>query len=110
MADTQKKLDDYRDEARRQLEAAGVGSVDDGRLGDYVKRLSSVIENRDALYVAASDESERETVRRNFVVKRLGVDDRARGEQAIAAAADRMSGSHNKNRAAFYYLVEDALG
>jgi len=50
-----------------------------------------------------------ETVRKNFVVKKLGIDDKEKGAAACAAVAEKMSGSRLKNRAAFYYLVQKAL-
>lgn len=69
-----------------------------------------VIDNKDALSVAGSDPSEMETVRKNFVVKKLGVDDKEKGAAAVEGVAAKMKDSRMKNRAAFYYLLQKELG
>jgi hypothetical protein len=50
-----------------------------------------------------------ETVRKNFVVKKLGIDDQEKGSAAVTAVAKQMADSRMKNRAAFYYLVQKSL-
>lgn len=110
MGDLEQKLEKFKNEARSQLEAAGVSDIDDAELGELVGNLKLVIDNRDALYVAGSDPSELETVRRNFVVKKLKISDAEIGRVAIADVVDKMASSRMKNRAAFYYLVKRQLG
>ncbi|OED42725.1 hypothetical protein AB833_05640 [Chromatiales bacterium (ex Bugula neritina AB1)] len=91
------------------MELAGVTDIDDSTLGELVSNLKLVIDNRDALYVAGTDPSELETVRRNFVVKKLNVTDTDKGNLAVAEVAKKMASSRMKNRAAFYYLVKQQL-
>ncbi len=109
MSDLEQKLTAYKEKAKEQLAQAGESNIDDDLLDGLVNNLKLVIDNKDALVVAATDPSEMETVRVNFIVKKLGIDDKTRGDAAIADVANKMSGSHMKNRAAFYYLTQKAL-
>ncbi|MBT8434295.1 MAG: DUF2853 family protein [Gammaproteobacteria bacterium] len=109
MSDLADKLAKFKANAEEQLTKAGETNIDDALLSKLVDNLKLVIDNRDARSVAGSDPSEMETVRTNFVVKKLGINDKDRGTAAVTAVAEKMSGSHNKNRAAFYYLVQKAL-
>ncbi len=108
--DKEAKLAKYKEDAEAQLKQVGESSIDDGELSSLVNNLKLVIENRDAPYVAGTDASELETVRRNFIVKKLGVDDQAKGTAAAESVASKMSDIRHKNRAAFYYLVKKELG
>ncbi|MEE9421756.1 MAG: DUF2853 family protein [Gammaproteobacteria bacterium] len=109
MSDLAEKLAKFKANAEEQLAAAGETNIDDDLLSQLVNNLKLVIDNKDALAVAGSDPSEMETVRANFVVKKLGIDDKDKGTAAVSAVAEKMSGSHMKNRAAFYYLVQKEL-
>ena len=109
MSTTAEKVEKYRQNAQSQLEAAGVKNIDSDRLADLANRMKIMIDNKDALLVSTSDEKELETVRKNFVVKKLGIDDKERGMAAIHRVADKMKGVRQKNRAAFYYMVQDEL-
>jgi hypothetical protein len=109
MSDLKTKLAAFKADAEEQLKLAGETNIDDDLLSELVNNLRLVIDNRDALSVAATDPSEMETVRTNFVVKKLGVDDREKGAAAVADTAKKMSASRLKNRAAFYYLTKKAL-
>lgn len=110
MSETTEKLAKFKANAVEQLEKAGESNIDDDLLNKYVNNLKLVIDNKDALAVAGSDPSEMETVRKNFVVKKMGVDDPAKGAEVVSAVAEKMSDSRIKNRAAFYYLIDKALG
>ena len=68
-----------------------------------------VIDNKDALLVSGTDDSELETVRRKFVVKKLGVEDKDKGMAAVKTVKVKMSGIRMKNRVTFYYLVQQEL-
>ncbi|MDM9630784.1 DUF2853 family protein [Robiginitalea aurantiaca] len=109
MSDTSEKLSKLKGTAIQQLSECGIASVDHERLDAMVNRLKTVVDNLDATLVSVSDESELETVRRNFVQKTLGVSDKDKGMAAINAVAGKMSGIHQKSRPAFYYLVQEEL-
>ena len=109
MSDLKEKLAKFKANAEEQLATAGESNIDDALLSKLVDNLKLVIDNQDARSVAGSDPSELETVRKNFVVKKLGIDDKEKGTAAVNAVAEKMSASRTKNRAAFYYLVQKEL-
>lgn len=105
-------VEKFSSQALAQLKEAGVSNVDSGKLETIIGRLKSIAGNRDAALVSGTDASELETVRTNFVVKHCGVSDKEKGAAAVSAVAEQMGGAgiKMKNRAAFYYLVQDKLG
>lgn len=109
MSEIDEKLAKLKDQAVAQLTDCGVSNIDHDLLDTLVGRLRLIVDNRDALLVSGTDPSELETVRKNFVVKKLNIDDKDRGAAAVAAVADKMSGIKMKNRAAFYYMVQQEL-
>ena len=68
------------------------------------------IYNADAATVSGSDESELETVKKNFIKGKLGVNDAAKADQALNAVLDKYGRSNrNKYRAVVYYLLTKEL-
>lgn len=64
------------------------------------------IYNRDASTVSASDKSELETVKNNFLIKKLGLTDGPALDDAINAVMDQYGRSTKaKYRAVVYYLL-----
>ncbi len=110
MSELKEKLAKYKADALSQLEKAGETNVDDALISKLVDNMKLVIDNKDALSVAGSDPAELETVRKNFAVKKLGYEDKESATAAIKKVAEQMKDSRMKNRAAFYYLVQKALG
>lgn len=107
--DIQTKLAKFKEDAEAQLKQVGVSNIDDSELSGLVDNLKLVIENRDALYVAGTDPSELETVRKNFIEKKCGVSDHKKGMAVAESVAKKMGAIRNKNRAAFYYLCKREL-
>ena len=103
------KLAKLKANAVDQLTKCGVSDIDNDLLDTLVGRLRLIVDNKDAILVSGTDPSELETVRKNFVVKKLNIDDKEKGMAAINAVASQMSGIKMKNRAAFYYLVQQKL-
>jgi hypothetical protein len=69
------------------------------------------IYNADASTVAASQESELETVKNNFLIKKLGLTDGPELMEAINQAVETYGKSErNKYRAVFYYLLVKHFG
>lgn len=110
MSDLADKLAALKSTAVSQLNECGVSSIDHDKLDGYVNSLKSMVDNKDATLVSGTDESELETVRRNFVEKKLGVSDKDKAMAAINSVAGKMSGIRMKSRPAFYYLVQQELG
>jgi len=92
-----------------QLKTAGV-PVNKELLTKVTKGLGPANYKLDAMFVAASDKKELATVYKNFVVKKLGVTDEAKGMKAIMAVKEKMSGSRKKYRGAFYYILAKKFG
>lgn len=71
-----------------------------------VNHCGIALRSRDGKFVACSDEAERQTVRENWLVKKLGV----KGETAeldakVMAVCETMQKDRMKNRVTFYYLI-----
>lgn len=109
MSDVTEKLAKLKTQATDQLSKCGVSSIDEPLLDKLVGNLRLIVDNKDALLVSGTDASELETVRKNFVVKKLGINDKEQAMTAINAVASEMSGIKMKNRAAFYYMVQKKL-
>ncbi len=64
------------------------------------------IYNADASTVSGSDKSELETVKKNFLMKKLGLADSPKLDEAIASVMEKYGKSNrNKYRAVVYYLL-----
>ncbi len=64
------------------------------------------IYNRDAASVACGQESELETVKKNYLIKKLGLADSPKLDEAIKEVCEQLGTSNrNKYRAMFYYLL-----
>ncbi|NVO22411.1 DUF2853 family protein [Donghicola mangrovi] len=69
------------------------------------------IYNADASTVAASQEAELETVKKNFLIKKLGLSDGPELMDAIQSAVETYGRSErNKYRAVMYYLLVKHFG
>lgn len=69
------------------------------------------IYNADSETVAASSKDELETVKRNFLVKKLGLEDSPKLMEAIDAVVDIYGRSErNKYRAVVYYMLVKHFG
>ena len=69
------------------------------------------IYNADSATVAGSDKSELETVKNNFLVKKLGLADSPALMEAINAVIDTYGrGERNKYRAVVYYMLTKHFG
>lgn len=87
-----------------------VDSVDE----DAVKAMEStyrlVLSQPDSAYVAYGDPTELETVKKNFLIKKLGLADGPELDEAIAVVGEKLRGVNKKNRLTVYYLLADHLG
>lgn len=64
------------------------------------------IYNADASTVSGSDEKELDTVKNNFLIKKLGLKDSAALDEGIASVIEQYGKSNrNKYRAVVYYLL-----
>ncbi|SHG34683.1 DUF2853 family protein [Flagellimonas flava] len=73
--------------------------------------LGPAIYNLDASKVSGSDEKELETVKNNFLMKKLGLDESADLMNAINSVIDQYGRSEkNKHRAVIYYMLAKHFG
>lgn len=103
------KLQKLIEKAESQIREVG-SEVDSAAVAEIAGRFKMMLDNKDAMLVSGTDESELETVRRNFVEKKLGITDKDQGAAIVSKVADKMSGIKMKNRVAFYYLIQQELG
>jgi hypothetical protein len=98
--------------AQYQAEMKKLGlSCDNDLLTKVTKGLGPSIYKADAETVSGTDEKELATVKNNFLIKKLGLKDGAKLDQAIANAIEKIGKSNrNKYRAIFYYLLVKELG
>jgi len=69
------------------------------------------IYNADASTVSGSDQSELETVKKNFLIKKLGLADGPGLDDALASVMDTYGRSNrNKYRAVVYYMLTKHFG
>ena len=82
------------------------GEVDEAFVAIIVKNLGPSIYRKDAELVSCSDPKELDTVRRNFLIKKLGID-ASKGvlDAAIQDVCEELKGVRTKYRATFYYSL-----
>lgn len=99
MADIQ----EHKDAVRKY-----VSNVNTAALDGMAKNYALALSNKDSQYVAASDESERATVRDNFLKKKLGLTNSdAELDAAVVAVGETMKADRMKSRLAFYYILAE---
>ena len=97
--------------AQYQAEMKKLGlDCDADLLTKVTKGLGPSIYKADAETVSGSDEKELATVKTNFLIKKLGLKDGPKLDNAIAAVIEKVGKSNrNKYRAIFYYLLVKEL-
>lgn len=84
---------------------------DEALLEKVTKGLGPTIYNADTNKVSCSDKSELETVKANFLIKKLGLKDGPKLDAALQKVCETMGSSNrNKLRPIFYYLLVKELG
>lgn len=106
MSKTDEKISLYTQAAN----TLGLG-LDESYIARVTKALGPSIHNKDAETVSCSDKSELETVKKNFLIKKLGLEDSAELDDAIKKVCETMGSSNrNKYRALFYALLAKEFG
>jgi len=89
-----------------------VKKVDEDQVQMLAKSYRLAMSKSDTRFVACSQASERETIKKNFLRKKLGLNDatEAKLDKAIQAICEQMgSGNRRKSRITFYYLLSKKL-
>ena len=85
-------------------------SVDEDVVAAMEKTYRLVLSKADSAVVAYGDPAELETLKKNFLIKKLGLSDADGLDDAIAAVGEKMKGVSRKNRLTVYYLLAQQLG
>ena len=85
-------------------------SVDADVVAAMEKTYRLVLSQADSAVVAYGDPAELETLKKNFLVKKLGLSDADGLDVAIAAVGEKMKGVSRKSRLTVYYLLAQQLG
>jgi hypothetical protein len=101
-------LETYQKEMKDTL---GIKNIDTGLLQAVTKGLGPSIYREDASKVSCSDKEELERVKKNFLIKKLGLKDGAELDDAIKEVCEKFGSSNRrKYRAIFYYLLTQKFG
>lgn len=99
-----------RDELIKQYAADIKGKFGESPDMDLLEKvaigLGPAIYNLDASKVSGSDDAELETVKNNFLIKKLGLSDGPKLMEAIKSVVNQYGASErNKHRAVVYYML-----
>ena len=104
------KFDEKMAQYTAEFKDLGI-KFDAGLFEKVTKGLGPSIYKADAEKVSCSQASEMETVKKNFLMKKLGCSDGPKLDKALEAACEKMGKSNrNKYRAMFYYLLVKEMG
>ncbi len=104
------KLDEKIALYQTEMKKLGL-SFDADLLTKVTKGLGPSIYKADAETVSGSDQKELATVKNNFLIKKLGLADGPKLDQAIESVIEKVGKSNrNKYRAIVYYLLVKELG
>lgn len=104
------KFDDKILFYKKNMTSMGI-SYEDELFNKITKGLGPSIFKRDAASVSTSDEKEIFTVKHNFLINKLGLEDGAYLDDAIKKVGVLMGKTNRvKYRAIFYYLLVKELG
>ena len=99
------KLDEAIEAAKKQMKAQNI-PCNEELLRNLAKGLGPSIYTPDGKLVAARDDKEIDTVKKNFIGKKLGETDEAKQDAAVEYAIEKIGSSNRqKLRTVFCYLI-----
>jgi hypothetical protein len=105
----EKKMADIQ--GHKDAVAKYVSNIDSAVLDKMAKNYALVLSNKDSQFVSCGDQSEKDTVRENFLKKKLGLTDSDEVLNAsIESVCVTMKEDRFKSRLAFYYLLAAHYG
>ena len=101
------KLDDALELYTKEMtEKLGIKKVDANLLKAAAKACGPALYSNDSSKVACSNKSEMETIKKNFLIKKLELKDSPKLDEGLKDVCEQMgSRNRNKYRAIFYYLL-----
>ena len=104
------KLDDIVQKYQEQNKKLGLG-IDATLLETVTRKLGPSIYDNDANRVSGGDPEELMTVKKNFLIKKLGLKDGPELDDAIAEVIAKLGSSNpNKYRALVYAMLTEKYG
>lgn len=95
-------------QSHKDTVAKYASALDAAALDKMAKNYALVLSNKDSQFVSCTDQAEKDTVRENFLKKKLGLtDDDDALNASIEAVCNTMSADRFKSRLAFYYLLAE---
>lgn len=90
---------------KAEIDKLGI-AVHDDLFNAIIDHLGPSVHDKDASLVACSDPEERKTIKENFLIGKLGLEDSPRLDEAIEEICRALGESNkNKHRPTFYYLL-----
>lgn len=86
------------------------GKVDEAAVAGMEKTYRLVLSKADTALVAWSDPEELETVKKNFLVKKLGLSEADGLDAGLTAVGEKLKGVNRKSRLTVYYLLAEHFG
>lgn len=101
------KLDDALElYTKNMTEKLGIKKVDAALLKAAAKACGPALYSNDSSKVACSNKAEMETIKKNFLIKKLGLKDSPKLDEGLKAVCEEMgTKNRSKYRAIFYYLL-----
>ena len=87
-----------------------VSNANDAAIAGLESTYRLVMTNADSAYVAFTDATELETVKKNFLEKKLGLSAADDLDGAIAHVGEILKGVNKKSRITVYYLLAEKFG
>ncbi len=104
------KFDEKLELYKSEMNKLGV-KYDADLFAKVTKGCGPSIYNNDAEKVSSSDQKELDSVKNNFLIKKMGLEDTPKLDAAINTVVEKFGKSNkNKYRAIFYYLLVEEFG
>ena len=104
------KFDETVDFLFKESEKLGL-NINPDLFKQIAKGLGPALYNLDASLVSTSDPKEMQTIKDQFLMKKLGITNQLEMDAAISEVIDQLGGSNRKKyRLIFYYLLVEHFG
>jgi hypothetical protein len=87
-----------------------VTGADEDAIAGVIRHCGIALRSADASMVSFGDKAETDRVKKNFVMKKLGVTDEEEADSAIKSVGAQLKGTHRKYRVTVYYMLADHFG